>query len=64
MLEGKMSEEIWQDIAGRWENKCSKLYQELKNIASAKRDKFENAEEFRQWAQSRARHAMFKNDGG
>jgi len=31
---------------------------ELRNIANAKRENFEDAEEFRTWAQNRARHAL------
>lgn len=34
------------------------LKQELRNISDAKRGNFEDAEEFRQWVQNRARNAL------
>lgn len=44
-------------------NSHDDLLAELKNIANARRHSLEDADEFRTWAQSRARHVIAKAKG-
>ena len=50
--------ERYEDALVYRATRAQAMEKELENIAHAKRENFEDAEEFRQWAQSRARAAL------